>query len=215
MSVHVISKELVFPPVEWAQPDGLLAVGGDLSLSRLELAYRSGIFPWYENKIPMWWSPDPRFVLFPGELRVSDSMRRLIKKKVFDFTIDTDFAGVIRQCKSVYRDGQLGTWITPEVERAYIAFHKAGFAHSAEVWQDGELVGGLYGVRMGKVFFGESMFSHRSNASKYAFISFVELLKKEGIKLIDCQVYTAHLESLGAKMIPRSEFMANLSSWLK
>src|SRR4249920_2200819 len=127
MSVHVISKELVFPPVEWAQPDGLLAVGGDLSLARLELAYRSGIFPWYENKIPMWWSPDPRFVLFPGELRVSESMRRLIKKKSFDFTIDTDFAGVIRQCKTVYRDGQLGTWITPEVEHAYIAFHKAGF----------------------------------------------------------------------------------------
>jgi len=214
MSVPVITKELVFPPVEWAQPDGLLAVGGDLSLARLELAYRSGIFPWYENKIPMWWSPDPRFVLFPQDLRASDSMRRLIKKGAFDFTIDSDFAGVIRQCKSVYREGQLGTWITPDVERAYIAFHKAGYAHSAEVWQDGELVGGLYGVRMGNVFFGESMFSHRSNASKYAFISYVELLKKEGVKLIDCQVYTGHLESLGAKMIPRSEFMANLKSWL-
>lgn len=214
MSVFVLSKEITFPPVEWARPDGMLAVGGDLSVPRLELAYRSGIFPWFEGKTPQWWSPDPRFVLYPDELRVSDSMRRLLKKEAFEFTINKDFRSVIRHCKTIYREGQLGTWITPEVEKSYVNFHLAGFAHSAEVWQNGELVGGLYGVRMGRVFFGESMFSNRSNASKYAFISYINELKKQGLKLIDCQVYTAHLESFGARMIPRSRFMADLKGWL-
>lgn len=212
MSIFALTDELVFPPVEWAEPDGLLAVGGDLSLARLELAYRSGIFPWFEDKIPMWWSPDPRFVLYPNELKVSRSMHTLIKKNTFEFSVNLDFPGVIKACKTVYREGQLGTWITPDVEKAYIDFHKAGFAHSAEVWQDGELVGGLYGIRMGKVFFGESMFNKRSNASKYAFIKYMEVLKQEGLRMIDCQVYTSHLESLGAKMIPRSRFMGDLKS---
>jgi len=210
VSIFALTDELVFPPVEWAEPDGLLAVGGDLSLARLELAYRSGIFPWFEDKIPMWWSPDPRFVLYPNELKVSRSMHTLIKKNTFEFSVNLDFPGVIKACKTVYREGQLGTWITPDVEKAYIDFHKAGFAHSAEVWQDGELVGGLYGIRMGKVFFGESMFNKRSNASKYAFIKYMEVLKQEGLRMIDCQVYTPHLESFGAKMIDRNIFIALL-----
>ena len=134
-------------------------------------------------------------------------MHTLIKKNTFEFSVNLDFPGVIKACKTVYREGQLGTWITPDVEKAYIDFHKAGFAHSAEVWQDGELVGGLYGIRMGKVFFGESMFNKRSNASKYAFIKYMEVLKREGLRMIDCQVYTEHLESLGAKMITRTEFI--------
>lgn len=190
-----------------AEPDGLLAVGGDLSVERLLLAYRQGIFPWYEGKHILWWSPDPRFVLFPDELKESKSMRQLIKKNAFDFRVDTAFSEVITNCKTVARRGQESTWITDEVRSAYIRLHKEGHAHSAEAWLDGRLVGGLYGIRMGRAFFGESMFSKESNASKYAFIRYVQLLHSEGVELIDCQVYTEHLESLGARMIPRSEFI--------
>ncbi len=207
MSLIVLDEEIRFPPVEMADEDGLLAVGGDLSRERLLHAYRNGIFPWYENKYILWWSPDPRFVLFPSELKISASMKQLLKKQSFDFSVNTDFNSVISQCKAISRRGQDGTWITEEMRNAYNDLHFAGYAVSAEVRLNGELVGGLYGLRIGKMFFGESMFSRCSNASKYAFISFVQQLKSEGIQLIDCQVYTAHLESLGARMIPRTEFI--------
>lgn len=207
MAIIALDKELRFPPVEMADPDGLLAIGGDLSRERLLCAYRSGIFPWYENKYILWWCPDPRFVLFPPELKVSSSMKQLLKKKPFEFSVNQDFNKVISQCKTISRPGQEGTWITEEMRNAYSDLHYAGYAHSAEVRLNGELVGGLYGIRLGKVFYGESMFSRYSNASKYAFIKYVELLKGEGVELIDCQVYTAHLESLGARMIPRRDFL--------
>jgi leucyl/phenylalanyl-tRNA--protein transferase len=211
MPLFALEKDLYFPPVHLAEPDGLLAVGGDLSQERLLLAYRNGIFPWYEGDHILWWCPHPRFVLFPEELKISKSMQQLLKREAFTFTINEAFSTVIDNCKTIEREGQAGTWITPAVKEAYIQLHKAGYAHSAEAWLDGELVGGLYGIRLGKVFFGESMFSKASNASKYAFISYVETLKAEGIELIDCQVYTAHLESLGARMIDRTAFIGLLN----
>jgi leucyl/phenylalanyl-tRNA---protein transferase len=207
-----LGSEIQFPPVEMADEDGLLAIGGDLSIERLLFAYQNGIFPWYENKYILWWCPDPRFVLFPEELRISSSMKQLLKKQPFDFSIDTDFNGVIGQCKAISRRGQQGTWITEEMRNAYNNLHFAGYAHSAEVRLNGELVGGLYGVRLGNIFYGESMFSKYSNASKYAFIRYVEQLKSEGVQLIDCQVYTEHLESLGARMIPRTQFLNLIKS---
>lgn len=210
MALFILEKELQFPPVHYAEPDGLLAIGGDLSEARLIRAYRQGIFPWYEGEHILWWSPDPRFVLFPSELKVSNSMRQLLKKRPFEFTINKDFESVITKCKTIPRKGQEGTWITEEVKKAYLRLHQKGLAHSAEVWKDGRLAGGLYGVLLGKVFFGESMFSLESNASKYAFINYVKVLLHQGIELIDCQVYTQHLESLGARMIPRSEFCQQL-----
>ena len=195
--------------------DGLLAIGGDLSPERLLLAYRSGIFPWFcEDDPPLWWSPDPRFVLFPEELKVSKSMRPLLKRQAFDFRINSDFESVIRACQQVERRDQHGTWITEEVVAGYMSLHQRGLAHSAEAWIDDTLVGGLYGVLLGKAFFGESMFSCLSNASKYAFILWVEELKKRGVVMIDCQVYTEHLESLGARMIPRADFLIQLRSAL-
>ena len=211
MSLFILNNELVFPPVQFAEEDGLLAIGGDLSMQRLLVAYRQGIFPWYEGRHILWWCPDPRFVLFPDELKVSKSMRQLIRRKAFDFRINGDFRQVIGLCKTVARRGQESTWITDEVREAYIRLHEAGYAYSAEAWQDGELVGGLYGIRMGSVFFGESMFSKVSNASKYAFICYVQQLQAESVQLIDCQVYTEHLESLGAGMIPRDNFL----QWLR
>ena len=207
MPLFALDQDLIFPPVALAEPDGLLAIGGDLSQERLLLAYRSGIFPWYEGNHILWWSPDPRFVLFPHELKVSKSMRQLIRKGLFTFTVDKAFDDVIANCKTINRPGQDGTWITDDVKVAYRGLHAAGYAHSAEAWLDGELVGGLYGIRLGDFFFGESMFSKVSNASKAAFIQYVELLRNEGVGLIDCQVYTAHLESLGARMIARDAFV--------
>ncbi|HET7000457.1 MAG TPA: leucyl/phenylalanyl-tRNA--protein transferase [Puia sp.] len=207
MSLIALNETIQFPPPEMADEDGLLAIGGDLSRERLLLAYRNGIFPWYENKYILWWCPDPRFVLFPEELKISSSMRHLLKKQAFEFSVNTDFDGVISQCRAISRRGQNGTWITEEMRNAYNDLHRAGYAHCAEVRLNGELVGGLYGIRLGKMFYGESMFSRYSNASKYAFIQYVELLKSEGVGLIDCQVYTSHLESLGARMIPRSRFL--------
>lgn len=207
MSLFALDKELVFPPVHLAEPDGLLAMGGDLSPQRLLLAYQSGIFPWYEGELILWWCPDPRFVLFPEELKVSKSIKALLNKKEFEFTINKAFAQVIHHCKEIKRPGQQGTWITDEVEKAYCKMHELGYAHSAEVWKNGKLAGGLYGIRLGKVFFGESMFSKESNASRYAFIKYVRQLKEEGVELIDCQVYTEYLESLGARMIDRTEFI--------
>jgi leucyl/phenylalanyl-tRNA--protein transferase len=207
MPLFVLDNNLWFPPVSEALNDGLLAIGGDLSVDRLLLAYKRGIFPWFDGEIPMWWSPDPRFVLFPDELRISKSMKVLLKRNAFEFTINKAFAQVIRACKEKEREGQDGTWITEEVEAAYVQMHQLGYAHSAEVWVNNELAGGLYGVRLGNIFFGESMFSHISNASKYAFITYVDQLVKEGVQLVDCQVYTEHLASLGARMIDREEFL--------
>ena len=210
MPLFVLDKELYFPPVHLAEPDGLLAIGGDLTVERLLLAYKNGIFPWYEGEHILWWCPDPRFVLFPDELKISKSMKQLIKKEEFQFTINKAFEEVINNCKTINRKGQEGTWITNEVKKAYTLLHKKGIAHSAEVWKNGVLAGGLYGIRLGKVFFGESMFSKQSNASKYAFIKYTEYLNEEGVEIIDCQVYTEHLESLGARMIPRKEFISLL-----
>jgi leucyl/phenylalanyl-tRNA--protein transferase len=214
MPLFVLDKELAFPPVHLAGPDGLLAMGGDLSPQRLLLAYRSGIFPWYEGKHILWWSPDPRFVLFPEDLRISKTMRPLLKKNAFDFTVNKAFDQVIHHCKKAVRAGQEGTWITDEIEKAFISMHQLGYAHSAEVWKDGELAGGLYGIRLGQVFFGESMFSLLSGASRFAFIRYVQLLQTEGVQLIDCQVYTEYLESLGALMIPRNEFTRLLEKYI-
>jgi leucyl/phenylalanyl-tRNA--protein transferase len=205
--LQILDDTLWFPDADEALEDGLLAIGGDLSTARLLLAYRNGIFPWFDDDVPMWWCPDPRFVLFPDELVVSKSMQQLLKLNAFEFRVNTNFESVIANCKETVRNGQDGTWITNEVEQAYIKLYILGYAHCAEAWQDGQLVGGLYGIKMGKVFFGESMFSHKSNASKFAFISYLELLKKEGIELIDCQVYTSHLESLGSRMITRNRFL--------
>lgn len=208
MALFVLGKEIVFPPVDLAEPDGLLAMGGDLSVERLLLAYRSGIFPWYEGDVVLWWCPHPRFVLFPEELKISKSIEALLKRDEFEFTTNTAFTEVIHHCKKTKRPGQEGTWITDEVERSYINLHELGHAHSAEVWKENKLVGGLYGIKMGRVFFGESMFSQASNASRYAFIKYTQQLQAEGIRLIDCQVYTEYLESLGAKMIDRTEFIS-------
>lgn len=196
-----------FPPLDTADEDGLLAVGGDLSPELLRIAYQQGIFPWFSGDVPMWYSPDPRFVLFPDELVVSKSMRQVIRSGRFRFTINRAFPDVIRQCSKVERRGQQGTWITEDMIHAYIRLHDEGMAISAECWQEGKLVGGLYGVRVGRVFCGESMFATVSNASKFAFIQLVETLTREGIELIDCQVYTEHLGSFGARMIPRSEYI--------
>lgn len=214
MPLHILNEQIKFPPVEDALEDGLLAIGGDLSEQRLLLAYKNGIFPWYEGDVPLWWCPDPRFVLFPEELKVSKSMKQLLKKNAFTFTVNKAFGAVIHHCKETKRNEQFGTWITDEVENAFIKLHLAGFAHSAEAWKGNKLVGGLYGVRLGNLFFGESMFSLVSNASKYAFISYVDLLQKENVALIDCQVYTAHLESLGARMIARKDFIALLHQFI-
>ncbi len=209
----LLSKELIFPPVHLANEDGLLAVGGDLSSERLLLAYKSGIFPWYNQGEPIiWYSPDPRMVLFPHQLKISKSMRQLIRKNEFTITYNQNFEKVISNCKNIFRAAdQGGTWITNEMQQAYINLHKKGFAKSVEVWQGNELVGGLYGIDLGTVFCGESMFSKVSNASKLAFIYLAQKLEKENYKLIDCQVYNNHLASLGAEEITREEFLKLLS----
>jgi leucyl/phenylalanyl-tRNA--protein transferase len=206
MSLTILDENIWFPPIESALEDGLLAMGGDLSTERLIKAYQEGIFPWYEGETPLWWSPNPRFVIYPANLKVSATMKQVIKRQDFEFKTNTAFDQVIANCKKIKRAGQQGTWITPAVEKAYNILHQLGIAHSAEAWKGGILVGGLYGIKMGKLFFGESMFSNQSNASKFAFISYVKQLEAEGIVLIDCQVYTEHLESLGAEMIDRDLF---------
>lgn len=212
MHIPILTEQLWFPPVGDALPDGLLAAGGDLSPERLLLAYRSGIFPWFsEDEPPLWWSPDPRFVLFPENLYVSKSMQKVLRSGQLEFRINSDFTGVINNCAQVSRKGQPGTWITDDMVAAYTALHHAGYAVSAEAWQNGELVGGLYGVRLGRAFFGESMFSKVSNASKFAFTRWVQYLQAQQVALIDCQVHTDHLESLGATMIPREQFMMLLT----
>ena len=199
--------EIIFPPVSGAE-GGIVAIGGDLSFERLELAYKSGIFPWYNEGEPIiWWSPDPRFVLFPDELKVSKSMSQIIGSNKFSFTINKDFEQVIDNCKTIKREGQADTWITDNMKKAYIQLHEKGLAKSMEVWKNDKLVGGLYGIDLGTVFCGESMFAKESNASKYGFIQFVKEFKNKGGKLIDCQVYTNHLSSLGARNISRDEFL--------
>ncbi|GAB2760873.1 leucyl/phenylalanyl-tRNA--protein transferase [Salinimicrobium soli] len=202
-----------FPPVESANSLGLLAFGGDLSPQRLITAYKRGIFPWYDSSQPiLWWSPNPRMVLFPEHLKISKSMKQLLKKDIFEVTYNQDFESVINACATVERGEQEGTWITPKMKKAYLELHEMGLASSVEVWEEGKLVGGLYGIYMKdkKIFCGESMFTKVSNASKYGFIKFVQKLQQEGIKLIDCQVYTEHLASLGAEEIPREEFLKYL-----
>jgi len=213
--IFSLTQHLKFPPVHLAEPDGLLATGGDLSMARLILAYRSGIFPWYSRPPVLWWSPDPRFVLFPEELRVSASMKQILKKQVFRITVNQNFEAVIGHCRYTYRHGQDGTWITDPMQEAYTQLHREGYAMSVECWLEDKLVGGLYGVRMGNVFFGESMFSHVSNASKAAFITFVQSEQAKGLALIDCQVYTDHLASLGARFISRASFMDLLATHLE
>ncbi|NPA94247.1 MAG: leucyl/phenylalanyl-tRNA--protein transferase [Thermodesulfobacteria bacterium] len=208
------SSTLDFPPVELAREDGLLAVGGDLSVKRLITAYRRGIFPWYNEGEPiLWWSPHPRLVLFPDELHVSKRLERIIRQGRFRITFNTDFRGVIEGCATAPRRGGEGTWITEEMKDAYERLHRHGYAHSVEAWEGDELVGGLYGVLLGKVFFGESMFSRRSNSSKVAFVHLVRELAPQGLKLIDCQVETGHLRRFGARLIPRSRFTELLDRW--
>lgn len=208
-------NNISFPPVEEADEEGLLLIGGKLTPANVLEAYKEGIFPWYNEDEPvLWWSPDPRFVLFPSELHISRSMQKLIKQQRFSFKTDTAFEDVISACKTTPRTGQNGTWITSDVEDVYTELFKLGYAHSAETWQNDELLGGMYGIQLGKVFFGESMFSHKSNASKFAFINFVQHLQSTGVELIDCQVYTPHVESLGARMIKRKEFTSLLKKLL-
>ena len=213
--MYLLSEELIFPPVEMANSYGMLAVGGDLSPERLLLAYKSGIFPWFSEGEPLiWYSPNPRMVLFPTKVKISKSMKQVLRKNEFTITFNTNFEEVIRNCKTIFREDQGGTWITDEMQQAYINLHKLGIAKSVEVWQfvDAEkrkkkLIGGLYGVDLGTVFCGESMFSSVSNASKLAFIYLAQKLEKEHYKLIDCQVHNPHLESLGAEEISRTEFL--------
>jgi leucyl/phenylalanyl-tRNA--protein transferase len=196
-----------FPDVELANEDGFLAFGGNLSIETLLKAYAKGIFPWYNEGEPIcWYSPNPRFVLFPGKIRISKSMKKIINRNTFDFSTDKVFIDVIKGCRKATRKYGEGTWISDEIEKAYSTLFENGFAHSAEAWHNNELTGGLYGIQLGKVFFGESMFSQQSNASKFAFIKYVQLLQQKGIEIIDCQVYTPHLESLGAEFIPRKDF---------
>jgi len=209
--VVILDKEIVFPNVETANPDGIIAIGGDLSSERLMLAYKSGIFPWYNEGEPIiWYSPDPRMVLYPENLRISKSMRSVLRNKKFRITFNQNFEEVISNCKIINRKDQPGTWITDEMQKAYIELHKIGIAKSVEVWQDDELVGGLYGIDLGHIFCGESMFSKVSNASKVAFIFLTKKCEKEKYKLIDCQVYNDHLASLGAEEIPRRKFIKTL-----
>ena len=211
--MYYLSQALFFPPIDQANRDGILAIGGDLSPERLQLAYKSGIFPWFEDGEPiMWWSPDPRMVLFLDELIVSKSMRNILNRNSFKVTFNQNFRDVISNCQNIERDGQNGTWITNDMIEAYCKMHELGIAKSVEVWQDEVLVGGLYGIDLGHIFCGESMFSKVSNASKVAFIALVHQLKVENYKLLDCQVYNPHLESLGCREIERVDFMKILKS---
>ena len=210
MPIYQLNERIVFPPVEGAE-EGIVAVGGELSTERLMMAYRSGIFPWYSEDEPIiWWSPDPRFVLYPDRIQVTKRMKAVLRKGVFATTYNKDFEQVISNCQKIYRKGQPGTWITKEMKTAYLNLHEKGLAKSIEVWQDNNLVGGMYGVDLGNVFCGESMFSKVSNASKVALINFAQKFRNEGGKLIDCQVYTSHLESLGAENIRRNKFVEYL-----
>jgi leucyl/phenylalanyl-tRNA--protein transferase len=210
--MYYLTKALFFPPVAHADSDGILAFGGDLSPERLQLAYKSGIFPWFNEGEPIiWWSPNPRMVLFLDELIVSKSMRNILNRNQFTVTFNQNFRDVISNCQKVKRDGQTGTWITNEMIEAYCVLNELGVAKSVEVWQNDQLVGGLYGIDLGHIFCGESMFSLVSNASKVAFIALANQLKNDNYRLLDCQVYNEHLESLGCREIEREAFMETLS----
>ncbi|MAB38768.1 MAG: leucyl/phenylalanyl-tRNA--protein transferase [Aequorivita sp.] len=211
--MHYLTDKLWFPNPDEATADGFLAIGGNLSMERLLLAYHSGIFPWFEDDQPiLWWSPDPRMVLFPEKFKVSKSLRKTLNSEKFKITFNQNFEGVIKNCATIPRKGEAGTWITNDMQQAYIALHKAGHAISIEVWEDEKLVGGLYGIDLPKkkVFCGESMFSLVSDASKVAFFHLSEYVKAKNYKFIDCQIYNAHLESLGAEEIGRGEFLRRL-----
>jgi leucyl/phenylalanyl-tRNA--protein transferase len=211
--VYALTDELVFPPPELARDDGLLAVGGDLSPERLVLAYESGIFPWTSEGGPLlWWSPAPRFVLLPDELHVGRTLRKLGRRPPYRLSLDEAFPRVIRHCATVARPGQRGTWIRPDIQAAYTRLHELGIAHSVEAWEGQTLVGGLYGVALGSVFCGESMFAHRPNASKLAFVALVEQLRAWGFTMIDCQVFTEHLERFGARELLLPEFLERLDA---
>jgi leucyl/phenylalanyl-tRNA---protein transferase len=207
--MHYLTQDIEFPKVNEANEDGLLAIGGDLSTERLIYAYKNGIFPWFEKEEPiLWWSPNPRFVLFPEKLKISKSMKQVLRNSSYTITINKAFEKVIQQCSKIKRDGQSSTWITKSMIKAYSKLHKLGYAKSVEVWKDRDLVGGFYGIDLGNnVFCGESMFANESNASKVGLITFIE---NTNYKLIDCQVYTQHMESLGAEAIPRKEFLTFL-----
>ena len=209
--MYIVTDKLYFPPVKTANKYGMLAVGGDLSVNRLILAYKSGIFPWYSDNEPIiWYSLNPRMVLFLKEFKVSKSLKNLLKKNIYKVTFNQNFEEVIHHCKSIERTNQPNTWITDEMKKAYLDFHNVGYAKSVEVWKGEELVGGLYGVDLGAIFCGESMFSKEPNASKIALVFLVEKLIKENYQIIDCQMYTEYLASFGAREIPRDEFINHL-----
>ncbi len=215
MTIFALNKEIIFPPVQLAEESGILAVGGDLSAERLIEAYRRGIFPWYSDGDPIiWWSPNPRFVLIPEELYVSKTMRQVLRRNIFTVTCDRDFRAVIQGCREPRRK-ERGTWITDEMLEAYVGLHELGIAHSVEAWKDGELAGGLYGLSLGRCFFGESMFTRTDNASKAAFITLVRKLMELAFVIVDCQVYTAHLGSLGARHIDREDYIDILEEGLR
>jgi leucyl/phenylalanyl-tRNA--protein transferase len=215
MPVYRLSQKLVFPSPHLASHEGLLAVGGDLSINRLLLAYRLGIFPWYSEGEPiLWWSPDPRLVLYPDELKTSRSLNKVIKRRAFKVTMDRAFEEVISECARVRLETQEGTWIVDEMVSAYCRLHTAGFAHSVEAWQEGRLAGGLYGVSLGKCFFGESMFTRVTNASKVALVALVNHLKALRFDLIDCQIATTHLKRFGAREISRVRYLKELNEAL-
>jgi len=210
--MYRLTDALLFPSPEQASAEGIVAVGGDLQPERVMLAYRKGIFPWFESDdFLLWWSPDPRMVLFPNQLKISKSMRTVLRKKQFEVTFNKAFDQVVEACAKVKRFGQNGTWITPGLMEVYSTLHIQGYAHSVEVWEEGSLVGGLYGIDLGTIFCGESMFSKSSNASKVALIFLVKELKKNKYELIDCQVPTQHLASMGAEPISRTKFLSFLS----
>jgi leucyl/phenylalanyl-tRNA--protein transferase len=216
MAVYLLPEEPVFPPVDESEPDGLIAIGGDLSAGRLLQAYAQGIFPWFkEGGDIYWYSPDPRMVMFPGQFKPSDSLNRIIRSGKFTVRFDTVFEQVIRRCSDTVRTGEDGTWISEEFIEAYLSLHKMGFAHSVETFYRNELVGGLYGVSLGVAFFGESMFFTMSNASKVAFYILVERCRDFWFHFIDCQVETAHLKGLGASLIDRKEYLVRLDEALK
>jgi len=216
MPVFLLSDEIVFPSPYLASKEGLLAVGGDLSKNRLLTAYRMGIFPWFSDGEPiLWWSPDPRLVLYPEKIKISKTLRKIIKKKMFHVTMDSAFTQVINQCAQVRLKNNQRTWIVKDMIDAYCELHKSGFAHSVEAWHEGELVGGLYGISLGRCFFGESMFTRTSNASNVALIKLVEHLASLSFDLIDCQITTEHLIRFGAREIPRVRFLEQLEASLE
>jgi leucyl/phenylalanyl-tRNA--protein transferase len=215
MPVYNLPDEIIFPPPLLASKEGLLAVGGDLSLKRLLLAYRLGIFPWYSDGEPiLWWSPDPRLVLYPDELKISRSLNKVIRKATFKVTMDCAFEKVITECARVRVENQEGTWIVPEMAQAYCGLHAAGYAHSVETWMNGNLAGGLYGVSLGKCFFGESMFTRITNASKVALVALVNWVKDLDFAFIDCQIATPHLMRFGAREISRARYLDELNQAL-